>query len=90
MRKLRGLSCPQAAARARVTLADIQAAESGRAINAGALLRLLQVYEPGEAPGAVVPTVVLRAGPRRGGGDGAALPPVTRWRFGQSSPSVGR
>jgi transcriptional regulator with XRE-family HTH domain len=48
MRKLRGLSYPQAAARARVTVADIQAAENGRTINTGALVRLLQVYEPGK------------------------------------------
>ena len=48
MRKLRGLSFPEAAVRARVPVATIQAAEAGRAINTGALLRLLQVYEPGE------------------------------------------
>ncbi|MCK6478837.1 MAG: helix-turn-helix domain-containing protein [Planctomycetes bacterium] len=59
MRKLRGLSYPQAAARARVLVAAIQAAEAGRTINTGALLRLLQVYEPGEDPVKVVSSLIL-------------------------------
>ena len=60
MRKLRRLSYPQTATRARVTEAAIQAAEAGRTINAGALLRLLQVYEPGKDRVKVMAKVIVR------------------------------
>ncbi len=60
MRKLRGLSYPQASARARVPVAAIQVAEAGRTINTGELLRLLQVYRPRDAAVTVLP-VVLRS-----------------------------
>jgi len=69
MRKLMGLSYPQAATRARVPVAAIQAAESGRTINTGALLRLLQTYEPKEDPLTVMARVIAQSlrGERRGG-----------------------
>jgi transcriptional regulator with XRE-family HTH domain len=60
MRKLRGLSYPQAAARARVSQSEVQRAEAGRTINTGALLRLLQVYEPEEDPVHSLPTVIVQ------------------------------
>ena len=60
MRKVEGLSYPQAAARARVPVAAIQAVEDGRTINTGALLRLLQVYEPKEDPVEVMPKIIVR------------------------------
>ncbi len=65
MRKLKGLSYPQAAARARVTERSIRQAEEGRTIGTGALLRLLQVYEPRKDPVSLLPTVLVRdRGPR--------------------------
>lgn len=60
MRELRGLSYPQAAARARVPVVAIRAAEAGRTINTGALLRLLGVYEPGKDTVDVMTTVLVR------------------------------
>jgi transcriptional regulator with XRE-family HTH domain len=60
MRKLRGLSYPQAATRARVPVTAIQAAEAGRTINTGALLRLLKVYEPKMDPVAVMSGVIVQ------------------------------
>lgn len=61
MRRSRRWSIPQAAARARVHVATIQAAEAGRTINAGALLRLLELYEPSQAPLEALCEVVVRS-----------------------------
>lgn len=61
MRKVRGLSYPQAATRAKVSLDEVRRAEEGRTINTGALLRLLQAYEPRRAPVEVMATVVVRS-----------------------------
>jgi len=65
MRKLRGLSYPQAAARARVPVAAIQDAEAGRTINTGALLRMIEVYGCGGDPVRSLPGVLLSPKRRR-------------------------
>lgn len=65
MRKLRGLSYPQVAARARVRVVNVHAAESGRTIGLGALLRLLSVYAPDKDSLLVLREVVVRKRPTR-------------------------
>ena len=65
MRKLGGLSYPQVAARARVSVAELHAAEAGRTIGMGALLRVLSAYAPDRDPLLVLREIVVRKGPGR-------------------------
>jgi transcriptional regulator with XRE-family HTH domain len=60
MRKMKGLSYPQAATRARVSQDEVRRAEEGRTINSGALLRLLHVYEPKKDPVEVMGGVLIQ------------------------------